>query len=131
MGVPYTSAPRHSALLFALCPRTCLSSVLAWVYIGLIARSYAVDINIMQPPSDTERTVLRVIEEAGVIRGSALRRRARIQNPDDMVRAVQKLIEQRLIAVTGGVDDPNAAMDAYFSLVPSTRNLVKQAVEGR
>jgi len=85
----------------------------------------------MPPPSDTERTVLRIIEEAGVIRGSALRRRAGIQNPDDMVKAVQNLINQRLIAVTGGVSDLNAAMDAYFSLVPSTRNLARQAAEGR
>lgn len=85
----------------------------------------------MPPPSDTEKTILRVIEEAGVIRGSALRRRARIEDPDEMLKAVQNLTDQRLIAVTGGVHDLGAAMDAYFSLVPSTRNIAKQAVEGR
>lgn len=85
----------------------------------------------MKPPSDTEKTILRVIEEVGVIRGSALRRRARIEDPAEMLTAVQNLTDQRLIAVTGGVNDLGAAMDAYFSLVPSTRNFAKQAVEGR
>lgn len=101
------------------------------MYIGSTSPSYAVDFNMMTMPTDTERTVLRIIEEAGVIRGSALRRRASIQDAGEMVKAVQSLINQRLIAVTGGVSDLNAAMDAYFSLVPSTRNLAKQAAEGR
>lgn len=84
-----------------------------------------------QPPSDIERSILQAIDEAGVIRGSSLRRRARVDDTAEMLKAVQNLIEQRLIAVTGGVTDERAAMEAYFSLVPSTRNLAKQAVEGR
>lgn len=85
----------------------------------------------MRPPSDIEKSILQVIEEAGVIRGSALRRRARIEDSAQMLEAVHNLVNQQLIAVTGGVIDERAAMDAYFSLVPSTRNLAKQAVEGR
>lgn len=85
----------------------------------------------MRPPSDIEKNILQVIEEAGAIRGSALRRRARIEDPAQRLEAVHNLVNQQLIAVTGGVINERAARESYFSLVPSTRNLARQAVEGR
>jgi len=47
----------------------------------------------MRTPSDMERNILQVIEEAGVIRGSLLRRRARMYDMPAMLTAVQHLIE--------------------------------------
>ena len=86
----------------------------------------------MQPPlSDIERSILQVIDEEGVIRGSVLRRRARIEEADKMLEAVRNLLEQRLIAVSGGVSDERSMQEAYFSPVPSTRALVKEAYTKR
>jgi hypothetical protein len=84
-----------------------------------------------QPLSDIERRILQVIDEEGVIRGSVLRRRARVENPAELLEAVLKLLDQRLIAVSGGVADERSMQEAYFSPVPSTRGLVKEAVSKR
>lgn len=89
----------------------------------------------MQPPlsdlDDTDRRILQVIDEEGVIRGSVLRRRARVQSAADFLPSVQKLLELGLIGVSGSTGDDRAAQEAYFSPVPSTRGLLKQAVTKR
>lgn len=85
----------------------------------------------MQPLDDIARQVLQVIDEEGVIRGSVLRRRARVENPTDLLAAVHSLLDEKLIAVTGSVTDERSMQEAYFSLLPSTRGLVKEAVAKR
>ena len=77
---------------------------------------------------ENDRLVAQVIDEEGVIRGSVLRRRARIKDPKVLLKSVQKLIDESLIGVSGSVADERAMQEAYFSPVPSTRGLLKQMV---
>jgi hypothetical protein len=81
----------------------------------------------LPPPTEDEKRILQVVDEEGVIRGSVLRRRARIEAPA-MLQAVRNLVEQQYIAVSGSIADERAMQEAYFSPVPSTRGWVKQAV---
>lgn len=83
-----------------------------------------------QPLDDTDRRVLQVIDEGGVIRGSVLRRRARIQDPDALLQSLRKLIGERLVGVSGSVADEREMQEAYFSPVPSTRGVMKQSYMG-
>ncbi len=84
----------------------------------------------MQPTisdlKDSDRVILQVIDDEGVVRGSVLRRRAGTGAPQ-FVEAVRRLIAQGLIGVSGSAVDERSAQEAYFSPVPSTRGLLKRA----
>lgn len=45
-----------------------------------------------------------------------------------MRKFVRNLLDQRFIAVSGSVADERSMQEAYFSPVPSTRGLLKEAV---
>ena len=77
---------------------------------------------------ENDRLVLQVIDEEGVIRGSVLRRRARIKDTKILLESLQKLIGERLFGISGSVANERAMQEAYFSPVPSTRGLLKQMV---
>ncbi len=83
----------------------------------------------MQMPLDeTDRLVLQVIDEEGVIRGSVLRRRARIKDASELLKSLRKLVGENLIGVSGSISDERSMQEAYFSPVPSTRGILRQAV---
>ena len=84
----------------------------------------------MQPELDSlEKILLQTIDEEGVIRGSVLRRRARIEDPSKMLEAVGKLINHRLVAVSGSVANEWSMQEAFFSPVPSNRELAKASMK--
>lgn len=81
----------------------------------------------MQQLNDTERRILQVIDEEGVVRGSVLRRHASITDSTALLSAIQHLLDMHLMAVSGSALDERSMQSAYFSPVPSNRKLARQA----
>jgi len=85
----------------------------------------------MEQLNETEIRILQAIEDGGVLRGNMVRRRAEIKDPGEMVGAIKHLLDLNLIAASGNTSDGKSVMSAYFSPVPATRGLARQAVKGK
>ena len=75
--------------------------------------------------SDESRRVLSVILSKGVATGTDLQWATEL-TAEQLVAAVEPLIQLELIGVSGDPMTPKGILDAYFNLRPSARNTIGQ-----
>jgi hypothetical protein len=82
--------------------------------------------------SATSASVLRIIKEKGVVRGSELLREVKsldpTPEPDAILQAVRELANLDLISLSGDLGSPNTLSKAYFNFNPSWTSYADLAI---
>lgn len=83
------------------------------------------------PPDLTEEDVriLNIVNQQGMVRGSALMRRARLKRPNALRKAVAGLLKTGLIEASGNIHDDKEIRYAVFSTRPSKRQAVQHTLK--
>ncbi|HUY95595.1 MAG TPA: hypothetical protein VMU71_09860 [Terracidiphilus sp.] len=73
---------------------------------------------------DTEKRVLRTIQSVGVAPGWRLMSEAAI-SADQLSKTAGELLSKQLITVTGNVSNPKEIGQSFFTLVPSSSDVLQ------